>query len=66
MVGTTAIPLSFFWVPPCRRCPVLVIEIRCRTDGSDIKLSLASNNHLLVDLIYVPPFTQLGTPFIRV
>ena len=57
MVGTTIVPLSFSWIPPCCSCPILVTEIRCRTDGSDIQLSLASNNHLHVDLISVPPYT---------
>ena len=34
-----------------------VTEIHCRTDGSDIQLSLASNIQLLVDLVSVPPYT---------
>ena len=57
MVGTTVVPLSFSWTPSCCPCPVLVAEIRCRTDGSDIQFSLDSNNHINVDLISVPPYT---------
>ena len=57
MVGTTIVPLSFSWNPPCCPGPILVTEIHCRTDGSDIQLLLASNNHLRVDLISVPPYT---------
>ena len=57
MVGNTIVPLSFSWIPPCFPCPILVTEIRCRTDGSDIHFLLASNNHLRVDLISVPPYT---------
>ena len=50
---------NFFpWIPPCRPCPVIVTEIRCLTDGSDNHLSVASNNHLDVDLISVPPYTS--------
>ena len=63
MVGTTIVPLSFSWIFPCRPCPILVTEIRCRTDGSDIQLSLASNNHLHVDLISVPPYTPTWNYF---
>ena len=54
MVGTIAVSLSF---SPCCSCPVLVTGICCRTDDSDIQLSLASNNHLHVDLVSVPPYT---------
>ena len=57
MVGITIVPLSFSWIPPCCPCSVLVIEIRCRTDGSNIQLLLASNNHLHVDLISLPAYT---------
>ena len=56
-VGTIVVPLTFCWIPPCHPSPILVTEIRCRTDGSDLKLSLASNNHLHVDLVFVPPYT---------
>ena len=57
MVGTTVVPLSFSWIPPYCPCPLLVTEIRRRTDGSDLQLSLASNNHLHVELLSVPPYT---------
>ena len=57
MVGTPSVPLSFSWIPPCCPCLLNVTEIRCRTDGSDIQLSLDSTNHLHVDLISVPPYT---------
>ena len=57
MVGTTLVPLSFSWIPLCCPYPVRVSKIRCRTDGSNIHLSLASNNHLNVDLISVLPYT---------
>ena len=57
MVGTTVVSLSFSWIPPRCPSPALVTEIRCRTDGSDIQLSLGSNNQLHVDLISLPPYT---------
>ena len=57
MVGTTFSPPSYSWILPCCPCPVLVTEIRCRTDGSAIQLSFASNNHIHVDLVSVPPYT---------
>ena len=57
MVGFNVVSLSFSWKPPCCPCPVLVTDIRCRTDGSDIHVSLTSNNHLHVDLISLPPYT---------
>ena len=66
MVGSTIVPLSFSRILPCCPCPILVTEIHCRTDGSDIQLLLASNNHLRVDLFSVPPLPQHGTTFIRV
>ena len=47
----------FSWFPPCCPCLVLVTEMRCRTDGSNIQLLLSSYNHLHVDLISVPPYT---------
>ena len=63
MVGTIVVPLSFSRISPWCPCPVLVPETRSGTDGSDNQLSLASNDHLNVDMISVPPYTQPGTTF---
>ena len=49
---------TFFFVDSSMlSMPFFVTELRCRTDGSDIQLLLASSNHLNVDLISVPPHT---------
>ena len=61
MVGTTFVPLSFTWILPCSLCPVLITDIRCRTDCSDNQQSLASNVHLNNDLVFCRP--PPGTTF---
>ena len=62
MVGATVV-LIFFLDAPWLSCPVLVTEIRCRTDGYKIQFSLASNNHIHDDLISVLPYTSTSKYF---